>query len=116
MDDRIAEKEYYSIGEVCELTGLKAHVLRYWETQFPALRPTKNRAGNRVYRRREIKLVHLLRHLLYGEKYTIEGARLKLEQLRRGGRLSRAARVAWETDAVRELRREADALVELLDT
>ena len=59
MDQRIAPKEYYSIGEVCSLTGLKPHVLRYWETQFPALRPTKNRAGNRVYRRKEIKLVHL---------------------------------------------------------
>lgn len=116
MDDRIAPKEYYSIGEVCELTGLKPHVLRYWETQFPALRPTKNRAGNRVYRRKEIKLVHLLRHLLYGEKYTIEGARGKLDQLRKDGKLARAARVAWEAEAIRELRREADELLELLDT
>ncbi|MEJ2483084.1 MAG: MerR family transcriptional regulator, partial [Gemmatimonadota bacterium] len=48
VDQRIAPKEYYSIGEVSSLTGLKPHVLRYWESQFPALRPTKNRAGNRV--------------------------------------------------------------------
>lgn len=114
MEERIAAREYYSIGEVCELTGLKPHVLRYWETQFPALRPSKNRAGNRVYRRKEIKLVHLLRHLLYAEKYTIEGARHKLDQLRKEGKLARASRIAWEAETVRDLRREADALVDLL--
>jgi len=116
VDQRIAPKEYYSIGEVCSLTGLKPHVLRYWETQFPALRPTKNRAGNRVYRRKEIKLVHLLQHLLYNEKYTIEGARHTLDQLRKEGKLTRAARVAWEAETIRQLRREADALMELLET
>jgi DNA-binding transcriptional MerR regulator len=114
VEDRIAAREYYSIGEVCDLTGLKPHVLRYWETQFKALRPSKNRAGNRVYRRREIKLVHLLRHLLYTERYTIEGARHKLEQLRQEGKLSRAARVAWDRETVRDLRRQADGLVDLL--
>ena len=53
----IAKKEYYSIGEVCQITGLKPHVLRYWETQFKGLVPVKNRAGNRAYRRREIEMV-----------------------------------------------------------
>ncbi len=114
MDDRIAPKEYYSIGEVGEIADLKPHVLRYWETQFPALSPSKNQAGNRVYRRKEIKLIQLLRHLLYGEKYTIEGARQKLEQLRKEGKLQRAARVAWDTETVKDLRREADELVKLL--
>jgi DNA-binding transcriptional MerR regulator len=114
VEDRIAAREYYSIGEVCDLTGLKPHVLRYWETQFPALKPAKNSAGNRVYRRKEIKLVHLLRHLLYAEKYTIEGARHKLDQLRKEGKLSRATRIAWERETVRDIRREADGLVELL--
>ncbi|MGH7540876.1 MAG: MerR family transcriptional regulator [Gemmatimonadota bacterium] len=114
MSDRIAEKEYYSIGDVCEITDLKPHVLRYWESQFPVLRPQKNQAGNRVYRRKEIKLIQLLRHLLYGERYTIEGARHKLEQLRREGKLAKAARVAWDTETIRDLRREADELVQLL--
>ena len=90
MTDRIAAKEYYSIGEVCEITDLKPHVLRYWESQFPILNPTKNAAGNRVYRRREIKLIQLLRHVLYSEKYTIEGARGKLDQLRKHGKLAKA--------------------------
>ncbi len=116
MADRIAQKEYYSIGEVCEIADLKPHVLRYWETQFPVLHPTKNRAGNRVYRRKEIKLIHLLRHLLYTERYTIEGARQKLQQLRTEGKLARAARVAWDAETVRDLRREADALAELLSS
>lgn len=114
MEDRIAPKQYYSIGEVCEICDLKPHVLRYWETQFPYLSPSKNQAGNRVYRRKEIKLIQLLRHLLYVEKYTIEGARRKLEQLRSEGKLSRASRVAWDAEMVSDLRREADALVELL--
>ena len=115
MADRSAAKEYYSIGEVCALTDLKPHVLRYWETQFPALTPTKNKGGNRVYRRKEIKLVHLIRHLLHTERYTIEGARQKLDQLRKDGKLARASRIAWNTETVRDLRREADSLIELLD-
>ncbi len=59
--ERIARREYYSIGEVCEMAGLKPHVLRYWETQFRELNPSKNRAGNRVYRAREIKLIELVK-------------------------------------------------------
>lgn len=113
-NDRIAPKEYYSIGEVCEITGLKPHVLRYWESQFSALSPSKNQAGNRVYRRKEIKLVQLLRHLLYDEKYTIEGAAEKLDQLREKGKLARASRVAWDRHTVRDLRQDADELVEIL--
>lgn len=81
---RIAPKEYYSIGEVCEVTGLKPHVLRYWESQFRILNPSKNRAGNRAYRRKDIQLIQLVKHLLYTEKFTIEGARQKLEDIRRG--------------------------------
>ncbi|MXW56216.1 MAG: MerR family transcriptional regulator [Gemmatimonadales bacterium] len=115
VSDRIAPKEYYSIGEVCEIADLKPHVLRYWETQFSALRPTKNRAGNRVYRPKQIQLVQLLRHLLYTERYTIEGARRKLDQLRAGGELAAQARVAWDRETIRDLRREADELVQLLE-
>ena len=115
MSDRIAPKEYYSIGEVCEIADLKPHVLRYWETQFSALRPTKNRAGNRVYRPKQIQLVQLLRHLLYTERYTIEGARRKLDQLRSGGELAAEARVAWDRETIRDLRTEADELVQLLE-
>ncbi|HEU5208481.1 MAG TPA: MerR family transcriptional regulator, partial [Longimicrobiales bacterium] len=71
----VAQKEYYAISEVCELVGLKPHVLRYWETQFQVLNPSKNRSGNRVYQRKEIRLISLVKHLLYEEKYTVEGAK-----------------------------------------
>ncbi len=71
-------KLYYSISEVCEQTGLEPHVLRYWEAEFPMLRPKKNRSGNRAYRPKEIKLVHYIKWLLYEEGFTIAGANKKL--------------------------------------
>ncbi len=73
-------KMYYSISEVTEMTGVKAHVLRYWETEFPSLRPKKNRAGNRNYRPKDIKAILVIRDLLYKEKFTISGARKKLQE------------------------------------
>ena len=78
--DPSTTKLYYSISEVSNLTGLKQHVLRYWETEFPSLRPKKNRAGNRAYRIKDIKLIFLIKRLLYTEKYTIEGARERLKR------------------------------------
>lgn len=72
------KKLYYSIGEVAELTALKPYVLRYWETEFPALKPTKNRAGNRIYKDKDIKVLFHIKYLLYDQKYTIEGARNQL--------------------------------------
>jgi DNA-binding transcriptional MerR regulator len=83
LNDPVGTKEYYSISEVCDITRLKPHVLRYWETQFTLLRPPKNRAGNRSYRKKEIQLIQLIKYLLYVEKYTIEGAQQKLKRLRR---------------------------------
>lgn len=73
------KKLYYSIGEVSELTGLKAYVLRYWETEFSQLKPPKNRAGNRTYRQKDIDLIMRVKNLLYNEKYTIDGARSVLK-------------------------------------
>lgn len=80
MSDQPSGKLYYSISEVSELTDLKQHVLRYWESEFPSLRPRKNRAGNRAYRLKDIKLIFLIKHLLYNERYTIEGAKQKLKR------------------------------------
>ena len=112
--ERIARREYFSIGEVCELTGLKPHVLRYWETQFRELNPSKNRAGNRVYRAREIKIVELVKHLLYDEKYTIDGARGRLEKLRERGELDDAAGQALDRQAIKRLQHGIEELVETL--
>ena len=113
--ERIARREYYSIGEVCEMAGLKPHVLRYWETQFKELSPTKNRAGNRVYRAREIKLIELVKNLLYEEKFTIDGARRRLEQLREEGELEKAAGMALDRKALGALREGLERLVETLE-
>ena len=69
------KKLYYSIGEVSNQTGLKAYVLRYWETEFNQLNPSKNRAGNRTYRQKDIDVVIKIKNLLYDKKFTIEGAK-----------------------------------------
>jgi DNA-binding transcriptional MerR regulator len=113
-DRPVAPKEYYSISEVCDLVGLRPHVLRYWETQFPVLNPSKNRSGNRVYQRKEIKLILYVKHLLYDEKYTVEGAKQKLEQLRKGGELHNETRKALDKQLVSLLRAEMKYLAELL--
>lgn len=108
-------QEFYSIGEVCSLTELKPHVLRYWESQFKLLNPAKNRSGNRVYARREVELILLVKHLLYTEKYTIDGARQKLDEHRKGGSLKTAARAALELQAIESLERELAELQALLE-
>ena len=108
-------QEFYSIGDVCSLTELKPHVLRYWESQFKLLNPAKNRSGNRVYSRREVELILLVKHLLYTEKYTIDGARQKLDEHRKGGALRTAARAALEVEALESLERDLAELHALLE-
>ena len=108
-------QEFFSIGEVCSLTGLKPHVLRYWESQFRFLNPAKNRSGNRVYQRREIELIMLVKHLLYTEKYTIEGARQKVDEHRKSGALRLAARGALEAETLRALEAELVTVLDVLD-
>jgi DNA-binding transcriptional MerR regulator len=113
----IAKKEYYSIGEVCRITGLKPHVLRYWETQFKGLVPVKNRAGNRAYRRREIEMIQLVKELLYEKKYTIEGARRRLEDLKRnaGAKLESELEEAKVKDTFETLADDLAGLVGYID-
>lgn len=107
-------REFFSIGDVCELTGLKAHVLRYWESQFKFLRPTKNRSGNRVYTRREVELVHFVKHLLYTEKYTIEGARQKVDEQRRNGGVRPAARKGLDAETINLLEQDLKSILDIL--
>src|SRR5690349_11414715 len=75
----IPEKLYFKIGEVCDLVGVQAHVLRYWETEFSILSPQKNRSGQRSYRRRDVEIALRIKELLYDDLYTIAGARKKLQ-------------------------------------
>ncbi len=111
----LPKQEFYSIGEVCSLTDLKPHVLRYWESQFRFLNPAKNRSGNRVYKAREVELIMLVKHLLYTEKFTIDGARQRIDQLRRTGELRGAARRAIETETIQELRLALEDVLALLE-
>jgi DNA-binding transcriptional MerR regulator len=84
----IPEKLFFKIGEVCELAGVQAHVLRYWESEFPMLAPQKNRAGQRVYRKRDVEMALRIKELLYEDQYTIAGAKKRLTiELRGGGKL-----------------------------
>lgn len=84
----IPEKIFFKIGEVCDLVGVQAHVLRYWETEFPMLSPQKNRSGQRTYRRRDVEIALRIKELLYDELFTIAGAKKKLQtELREASRL-----------------------------
>ncbi len=76
------KKTYYSISEVCGRTGLEPHVLRYWESEFPQLRPKKNRAGNRAYRDKDIEIIEYIKFLLYDQQFTIPGAKKKLGEMK----------------------------------
>jgi len=108
-------QEFYSIGEVCALTELKPHVLRYWESQFRFLNPAKNRSGNRVYKGREVELIMLVKHLLYTEKFTIDGARQRIDQYRRSGELRASAKLAFEAETVQDLRAGLEEIMAILD-
>ena len=79
MQVKKIKKLYYSIGEVSEITGLKQYVLRYWETEFPHLKPSKNSAGNRIYRQNDIDNLLEIKKLLHEEKFTIKGAKQYLK-------------------------------------
>jgi DNA-binding transcriptional MerR regulator len=80
-DAPLDDKRYYRIGEVARRTGVKPHVLRYWESEFRWMAPTKSRSKQRLYRKRDIEIIDLIRKLLYEERYTIAGARRRLREL-----------------------------------
>jgi DNA-binding transcriptional MerR regulator len=80
MDFQIPEKLYYKIGEVAKFTGIKTHVLRYWETEFNTIRPNKSRTNQRLYRKQDVELILRLKDLLYNQGFTIAGARKKLRE------------------------------------
>ena len=100
----IPEKLFFKIGEVCELAGVQAHVLRYWETEFPMLAPQKNRAGQRTYRRRDVEMALRIKELLYDEQYTIAGAKKKLANELRGGAVREGDAATAAKPAMRSLK------------
>lgn len=116
MKSNSIKKLYYSISEVSKITGLKQYVLRFWETEFEQLKPAKNRAGNRIYRLSEIKLIFLIKKLLYEDKYTIEGARQKLKTLMpiKPSQLDMPF-PENQNDVIRSLKQDLQELLDILD-
>jgi len=105
----IPEKIFFKIGEVCDLVGVQAHVLRYWETEFSMLSPQKNRSGQRSYRRRDVEIALRIKELLYDDLYTIAGAKKKLQvELRETSRLkivhSEPAQTPQKESFIKEVR------------
>jgi DNA-binding transcriptional MerR regulator len=111
----IPDKLYFKIGEVSELLGVEPYVLRYWETEFPALSPKKSGTGHRLYRRKDVELLLRIKHLLYEKRFTIEGARQSLQTAARAPKPRATERVQQELfteDPLPEIRRElADILL-----
>lgn len=107
-------REFYAIGEVCEMFSLKPHVLRYWETQFSALAPVKNRQGMRLYRGRDLELIALIQRLVHEERYTVEGARARIAEMKAEGTEHAAASSSLTAAFLRSLRGELEAIRTLL--
>ena len=109
----LPDKLYFKIGEVAKLVGVKPYVLRYWETEFSVVRPGKTRSHHRLYRRRDVETLLEIRRLLYGERYTIEGAKRRLREL---GRAPAPAEVSADADDLRaRVRTELLELYRLLE-
>ena len=86
----IPDRVFFRIGDVAEMLGLKPYVIRFWETEFPFLVPKKSNSGQRVYQRNHVEALALIKHLLYVERYSIEGAKMKLTELRKTSNLKQA--------------------------
>jgi len=113
----IPSKRYFTIGEVSELCGVKPHVLRYWEQEFPQLKPVKRRGNRRYYQRHEVQLIRQIRNLLYIDGFTISGARNKLEQEVDGDTPANASGgggLPYRKEIVSDLIRDLDEVVAIL--
>ena len=108
---------YYSISEVSDMIGVKAHVLRYWETQFKMLRPKKGRGGARMYRKRDVEVLFEVKQLLYDHRFTIAGARRKLLDDRGNKEQMELGFVRTDREEMlRALRRDLEGLLTMLRT
>lgn len=108
-----ADKLYYSISEVARITNLQAYVLRFWEKEFPMLRPKKNKGGNRHYQKRDIELVNQIKHLLYEENYTIAGARKRLRQIESKSEKKQLVLKAKSDTILGEIKKELEDILKL---
>jgi DNA-binding transcriptional MerR regulator len=106
-------KLYFTIGEVSEQVGVPSHVLRYWESEFPQLRPKKGRSGNRTYQAKDLEIIQKIRILLYEQRFTIAGAKAQLAQ--NGTAAVAEQPTNGHLDMVDDLRRELQEILNLLD-
>jgi len=109
----VDEKLYYSISEVARITDLQPYILRFWEKEFPMLRPKKNKGGNRHYQKRDIELVNQIKHLLYEENYTIAGARRRLRELTSNPERKRLVLKAKSTTIIGEIKTELEDILKI---
>ena len=115
-DGQVSEKRYYRIGEVAKITGVKPYVLRYWESEFRWMAPQKSRSKQRLYRKRDIDMILLIKKLLYEQRFTIAGARKKLRELGVGTALE-SGELVFEGDQrarVKKIRDELAAIRSML--
>ncbi len=109
----IPDKLYFRIGEVSSMLGVEPHVLRFWETEFPALSPKKSGTGHRLYRRKDVELLLKIKHLLYEKRFTIEGARQTLMQTKQKPTLPRQ-QALFSDDPLPAIRQELTEILSLL--
>lgn len=115
---QIPDRMYFRIGDVAEIAGIKAYVLRFWEKEFEFLNPIKNAAGQRIYRKSDVESVLLIKKLLYVERFSIEGAKKHIRDLRKNGALASAKRERAALDdrkieCLTNLRKELSELIEI---
>ncbi len=113
----IPDKLYFRIGEVSDLARTKPYVLRYWETEFPVLRPVKSRSGHRLYRRQDIETVLEIKRLLYEQGFTIDGARKQLagnSHAETAGREKPAAHASLDGQQLKAIKRELQGILTIL--
>ncbi len=117
MDRDFPDKLFYRIGEVADIVGIQSHVLRYWETEFPQLRPQKNRSGHRIYEKRDIELIQKIKSLLYDHGYTIPGAQKELQRILRERKEleERHQEEATLVILINNLKTELQSILDLLD-
>jgi len=105
MANELPDRLFFKIGDVAQIVGVRTHVLRYWESEFPALKPMKTRGAHRVYKRRDVELAMLIKRLVHDEGFTIPGARKRLKELGRDRVKSEP-----DPDAVRDVGLRAELL------
>lgn len=110
MSSALPDKQFFKIGEAAEIVGVKAHVLRYWESEFPTIRPLKTRGAHRMYRRADVELLCVIHKLLHQEGYTIAGARKRVRELRGELRSDEASEQPEVAEAARELSLRAELI------